>query len=167
MSCLRLAVGVAPAWVSSPTIKISPTDLTATAVLTTLSGILRMSNCCRWLNKHLIIFPVGCNWQMWRSERRGDGRGGSLIPQRNPVFKVLWPFPVSLECTWKVKSWPQKDLQGSCNLSGIEVTWMFWGLLEMEAAHLTVLLASWPLYVFFLWKWPPNIPKDCLHWALH
>lgn len=41
----RLAVEVAPAWVSSPTIKTSPTDLTATAVLTTLSGILRMSNC--------------------------------------------------------------------------------------------------------------------------
>lgn len=35
----RLAVGAGPTWVSSPTIKISPTDLTATAVLTTLSGI--------------------------------------------------------------------------------------------------------------------------------
>ena len=88
---------------SSPTIKISPTDLTAAAVLTTLSGILRMSNCCRWLNKRLLIFPDGCYWQMWRAERRGGGRGGSLIPQRNPYFKVLWPFPMSLEWTWKSK----------------------------------------------------------------
>lgn len=42
----------APRCVSSPTIKINPKDLTApaaaiNAVLTTLSGILRMSTCCR------------------------------------------------------------------------------------------------------------------------
>ena len=40
---------------------------------------------------------------MWRAERRGGGRGGSLIPQRSPAFKVLWLFPGSLEWTWKSK----------------------------------------------------------------
>lgn len=118
-----------------------------------MSGILRMSNCCRWLNKCLIVFLGAC--KLLKVEGRGkrqEGRGLRLpLPiwlfHSNVVCKAFgfWKREMRMELGQvKMEGWKKGSL-------GLErpFTWCVelgsLGRLKMEVAYPKVFDASWPL----------------------